>query len=56
MIIASIRRLWPLGIRLQLTLWYTAVSAALLLFTGTLFYQHLEKSLFVCINAGFSSG
>lgn len=45
MLIASLRRLWPLGIRLQLTLWYTAVFAALLLFTGTLFYQHLEQSL-----------
>lgn len=45
MLIASLRRLWPLGIRLQLTLWYTIVFAALLLFTGTLFYQHLEQSL-----------
>jgi heavy metal sensor kinase len=45
MLIASIRRLWPLGIRLQLTLWYTTVFAALLLFTGTIFYQHLEQSL-----------
>jgi hypothetical protein len=34
-----------LGIRLQLMLWYTAVFAALLLFTGAFFYQHLEHSL-----------
>src|SRR2546422_11462509 len=45
MLIASLHRLWPLGIRLQLTLWYTTVFAALLLFTGTIFYQHLEQSL-----------
>ncbi len=30
-----------IGIRLQLMLWYTAVFAALLLFTGAFFYQHL---------------
>jgi len=42
---AFIHRLWPLGIRLQLMLWYTAVFAALLLFTGAFFYQHLEHSL-----------
>ncbi len=34
-----------IGIRLQLMLWYTAVFAALLLFTGAFFYQHLEHSL-----------
>ncbi len=42
---ALIHRLYPLGIRLQLMLWYTAVFAALLLFTGAFFYQHLEHSL-----------
>src|SRR5260370_2624850 len=42
---AFIHRLYPLGIRLQLMLWYTAVFAALLLFTGAFFYQHLEHSL-----------
>jgi len=42
---ALIPRLWPLGIRLQLMLWYTGVFAALLLFTGAFFYQHLEHSL-----------
>src|SRR5260370_37956 len=34
-----------IGIRLQLMLWYTAVFAALLLFSGAFFYQHLEHSL-----------
>ena len=42
---AIFRHLWPLGIRLQLMLWYTAVFAALLLFVGAIFYQHLEHSL-----------
>ncbi len=42
---ALIPRIFPLGIRLQLMLWYTAVFAALLLFTGAFFYQHLEHSL-----------
>ena len=42
---ALIHRIWPLGIRLQLMLCYTAVFAALLLFTGAFFYQHLERSL-----------
>ncbi len=42
---ALIHRLYPLGIRLQLMLWYTAVFAALLLFTGAFFHQHLEHSL-----------
>ena len=42
---AIFRHLWPLGIRLQLMLWYTAVFAALLLFVGAIFYQHLEHAL-----------
>lgn len=42
---ALLPRIFPLGIRLQLMLWYTIVFAALLLFTGTLFYLHLEHSL-----------
>ncbi len=42
---ALIPRIFPLGIRLQLMLWYTAVFSALLLFTGAFFYQHLEHSL-----------
>src|SRR5260370_7758317 len=40
-----IHRMLPLGVRLQLMLWYTAIFAALLLFTGAFFYQHLEHSL-----------
>jgi heavy metal sensor kinase len=40
-----IPRIFPLGIRLQLMLWYTIVFAALLLFSGALFYLHLEHSL-----------
>ena len=42
---APISRIPPLGVRLQLMLWYTAIFAALLLFTGAFFYQHLEHSL-----------
>src|SRR5258706_10912414 len=42
---ALTHRMLRLGIRLQLMLWYTAVFAALLLFTGAFFYQHLEQSL-----------
>ena len=42
---ALIHRIFPLGVRLQLMLWYTAIFAALLLFTGAFFYQHLEHSL-----------
>ena len=40
-----IHRIFPLGIRLQLMLWYTAVFAALLLFAGAISYQYLEHSL-----------
>ena len=40
-----IHRIFPLGIRLQLMLWYTAVFAALLLFAGAISYQYLERSL-----------
>lgn len=42
---ALIHRLWPLGVRLQVTLWYTAIFATLLVGTGAFFYQHLEHSL-----------
>src|SRR5438128_700586 len=42
---AILRRMFPLGIRLELMLWYTAVFAALLLFVGAIFYQYLEHSL-----------
>ena len=40
-----ITRLWPPGIRLQLTFWYIAVFVTLLLFTGAFFYKYLEQSL-----------
>ncbi len=42
---AMLHRMFPLGIRLQLMLWYTAVFAALLLFAGAISYQYLEHSL-----------
>jgi two-component system, OmpR family, sensor kinase len=38
-------RLPPLGVRLQLTLWYTAVFAVLILGAGLLVYGHLEDTL-----------
>ena len=42
---ALIARIRPLGIRLQLMLWYTVIFAALLLCSGALFYLHVEHSL-----------
>lgn len=36
---------WPLGIRLQLMLWYTGVFALLLILAGIVLYKHLEISL-----------
>ncbi len=38
-------RLPPLGVRVQLTLWYTAVFAVLILGAGLLVYSHLEDTL-----------
>ncbi len=49
--IALLRRHWPPGIRWQLMAWYTSVFALLLLFTGALFYQHLETSLEASVDA-----
>lgn len=46
-----LRRHWPPGIRWQLMAWYTSVFALLLLFTGALFYQHLETSLEASVDA-----
>lgn len=40
-----LRRLLPPGIRVQIMCWYTAVFAVLLLVTGAVFYQYLERSL-----------
>ena len=39
------RRVFPLSIRLQLTLWYISVFAVLLFVAGLLVYKHLETSL-----------
>ncbi|GER88069.1 two-component sensor histidine kinase [Dictyobacter vulcani] len=36
---------WPLGIRLQLTLWFTCVFAILLFGASAFLYQHLQTSL-----------
>lgn len=40
-----LRRIRPLGIRAQLTLWYILVFSVLILFSGMIFYVNLEKSL-----------
>ncbi len=40
-----LRRLWPPGIRLQLTVWYTLVFALLLLCSDALLYTQLQTSL-----------
>ncbi|GCE19075.1 sensor histidine kinase [Dictyobacter kobayashii] len=37
--------LWPLGIRLQLTLWFTCVFAILLFVASAFLYKHLQTSL-----------
>lgn len=36
---------WPLGIRLQLTLWFTCVFAILLFIASAFLYKHLQTSL-----------
>src|SRR5437870_5312328 len=40
-----LRHLTPFGIRIQLTLWYTSISALLLLLFGVAFYTTLQVSL-----------
>src|SRR5205814_4234654 len=40
-----IRRFFPLGIRQQLMLWYSAVFAVLLLLAATLFYARFQATL-----------
>jgi heavy metal sensor kinase len=42
---SGIKHIWPLGIRLQLMLWYTSVFAVLLFASGFFFYLNLEASL-----------
>ncbi|GHO62241.1 two-component sensor histidine kinase [Ktedonobacter sp. SOSP1-52] len=37
--------LWPMGTRLQLTFWYTAVLALIILCAGAIVYKYLESSL-----------
>src|SRR5947199_2238806 len=38
-------QLWPLSIRMQLTLWYSAVFAALMLLSAVLFYTKFQTTL-----------
>ena len=38
-------RIWPLGVRLQLMFWYTAVFAVLIFFSDTILYTQLQNSL-----------
>ncbi len=40
-----IRLIWPFGVRMQLTFWYTGVFALLLFLAGVFLYLHLEFSL-----------
>src|SRR6266702_131340 len=40
-----LRRIWPLGIRTQLMLWYIVVFAVLILLFGAVFYVNLSTSL-----------
>ncbi len=40
-----LRRLWPLSIRVQLTLWFMLVFAVLILLFGAVFYVNLRTSL-----------
>ncbi|GAC1360312.1 MAG: ATP-binding protein [Ktedonobacteraceae bacterium] len=44
-LLRQLHHYFPLGIRLQLALWYTCAFAALLLLTGAVFYKYLENSL-----------
>src|ERR1700730_17385459 len=41
----TLRRTVPFSLRLQLASWYTIAFAVLLLLTGAVFYQYLERSL-----------
>lgn len=43
--IARLRRIWPLGIRTQLTLWYTAIFALLILLFSVVLYTTLQALL-----------
>ncbi len=41
----GLARVWPLGIRVQLMLWYTLVFACLMGLFGVLFYLHFQTTL-----------
>src|SRR5437899_2888122 len=41
----KVRLLWPLSIRVQLTLWYSAVFAVLMLLSALLFYTKFQATL-----------
>src|SRR5712692_3050641 len=43
--LASVHRSLPFSLRLQVAVWYTTAFAVLLLLTGAVFYQYLERSL-----------
>ena len=43
--LSRLRRSVPFSLRLQLAAWYTMAFAVLLLLTGAVFYQYLERSL-----------
>ncbi|MBO0778325.1 MAG: heavy metal sensor histidine kinase [Ktedonobacteraceae bacterium] len=43
--LSTLHRSVPFSLRLQLAVWYTMAFAALLLLTGAVFYQYLERSL-----------
>jgi len=43
--LSTLRRSVPFSLRLQLAAWYTIAFAVLLLLTGAVFYQYLERSL-----------
>src|SRR5258708_18157615 len=43
--LSTLRRSVPFSLRLQLAAWYTIACAVLLLLTGAVFYQYLERSL-----------
>ncbi|GLV56828.1 two-component sensor histidine kinase [Dictyobacter sp. S3.2.2.5] len=44
-LLTTLRRSVPFSLRLQLAAWYTIAFAVLLLLTGVVFYQYLERSL-----------
>ncbi|GCE07717.1 sensor histidine kinase [Dictyobacter aurantiacus] len=44
-LLTTLRRSVPFSLRLQLAAWYTSAFAVLLLLTGMVFYQYLERSL-----------